>query len=78
MMKNEVQVQDEPTRREHMLEACHPYGDHGYVKLKNKLSHSRLRGSNPQDLVKQAQSRKAFHLVAVKIVIIELKWNAQG
>ena len=45
---------------------------------KKKLSHDGLWGSNPQDFVKQAQARKAFHLVAVKIVIIELKWNAQG
>ena len=39
--RNEVQVQDEPSRRDHMLEACHPYGDHGYVKicLKESLSH---------------------------------------
>ncbi|KAK1629893.1 hypothetical protein QYE76_004208 [Lolium multiflorum] len=44
---------------------------------KKKLSHGGLWGSNPQDFVKQAQSRKAFHLVEVKIVIIELKWNAQ-
>jgi hypothetical protein len=43
---------------------------------KKKLSHDGLWGSNPQDFIKQAQSRKAFHLVAVKIVIIELKWNA--
>ena len=73
---NEVQVQDEPSRRDHFLESCHPYGDHGYVK-KKKLSHGGLWGSNPQDFVKQAQSRKAFHLVEVRIVIIELKWNAQ-
>src|SRR5215203_2668582 len=45
---------------------------------KKKLSHGGLWGSNPQDFVKQAQSRKAFHLVVIKIVIIELKRNAQG
>jgi hypothetical protein len=45
---------------------------------KKKLSHDGLWGSNPQDFVKQAQSRKAFHLVAVKTIIIKLKWNAQG
>ncbi|KAK1631940.1 hypothetical protein QYE76_006255 [Lolium multiflorum] len=44
---------------------------------KKKLSHDGLWGSNPQDFVKQAQSRKAFHLVAVKTIIIKLKWNAQ-
>ena len=44
---------------------------------KKKLSHGGLWGSNPQDFVKQAQARKAFHLVEVKIVVIELKWNAQ-
>ena len=31
--RNEVQGQDEPSQRDHMLEACHPYGDHGYVKI---------------------------------------------
>jgi hypothetical protein len=44
---------------------------------KKMLSHGGLWGSNPQDFVKQAQARKAFHLVEVKIVVIELKWNAQ-
>jgi hypothetical protein len=42
-----------------------------------KLSHNVLWGSNPQDFIKKAQSRNAFHLVAVKIVIIVLKWNEQ-
>ena len=39
--RNEVQGQDEPSQRDHMLEAFHPYGDHGYVKicLKESLSH---------------------------------------
>ena len=39
--RNEVQGQDETSQRDHMLEACHPYGDHGYVKicLKESLSH---------------------------------------
>ncbi|KAK1667260.1 hypothetical protein QYE76_055419 [Lolium multiflorum] len=45
---------------------------------KKKLSHGGLWGSNPQDFVKQTQARKAFHLVEVKIVVIKLKWNAQG
>ncbi|KAK1696723.1 hypothetical protein QYE76_013420 [Lolium multiflorum] len=49
----------------------------GFVAPKKKLSHGGLWGSNPQDFVKQAQSRKVFHLVVVKIVIIKLKWNAQ-
>ncbi|KAK1653417.1 hypothetical protein QYE76_071222 [Lolium multiflorum] len=44
---------------------------------KKKLSHGGLWGSNPQDFVKQTQARKAFHLVEVKIVVIELKWNVQ-
>ncbi|KAK1648427.1 hypothetical protein QYE76_066232 [Lolium multiflorum] len=44
---------------------------------KKKLSHGGLWGSNPQDFIKQAQSRKAFHLVVIKIVFIELKRNAQ-
>jgi hypothetical protein len=42
---------------------------------KKKLSYSGLWGSNPQD-IKQAQSRTTFHLVAVKIIIIKLKWKA--
>jgi hypothetical protein len=25
-------------RRDHMLEACHPYGDHGYVKMRRRRS----------------------------------------
>ena len=45
---------------------------------KKSLSHNGVWGSNPPDFFVQAQSRKAFYLVAVKIVIIELKWNAQG
>jgi hypothetical protein len=44
---------------------------------KKKLSHDGLWGSNSQDFIKQAQSRKAFRLVEVKTVIIKLKWNAQ-
>ena len=46
--RNEVQVQDETYRRDHMLEACHPYGDHGYVMIfpKESLSHSGVWGSN--------------------------------
>ena len=37
----QVQVQDEPSRRDHMLEDFHPYGYHRYVKicLKKSLSH---------------------------------------
>ena len=36
-----MQVQDEPSLRDHMLEAFHPHGDHGYVKTcpKKSLSH---------------------------------------
>ena len=30
--RNEVQDQDEPSRRDHMLEDCHTYDDHGYGK----------------------------------------------
>ncbi|KAM0898970.1 hypothetical protein ACQ4PT_021612 [Festuca glaucescens] len=45
---------------------------------KKKISHSGVWGSNSHDFINQAQSRKAFHLVAVKTVIIKLKWNAQG
>ncbi|KAK1691735.1 hypothetical protein QYE76_008432 [Lolium multiflorum] len=61
-----------------MLEACHPYGDHGYVKLQKKKLSVVDYGGAIHKTFKQAQSRKAFHLVAVKIVIIELKWNAQA
>jgi hypothetical protein len=35
-------------------------------------------GSNPQDFIEQAQSRKVVQLEKIKIVIIHLKWNAQG
>jgi hypothetical protein len=45
---------------------------------KKKLSHSGVWGSNSQDFIKQSQSRKVFHLVTVKTVIIELKRNTQG
>jgi hypothetical protein len=38
MMKNEVQVQDEPSRRDPLLESCHPYDDHGYVKMRRRRS----------------------------------------
>jgi hypothetical protein len=31
--RNKVQVQDEPTRRDHMLEACLSYGFHRYVNM---------------------------------------------
>jgi hypothetical protein len=37
---------------------------------KDKLSHSGLWWSNSQDFIKQEKSRKAFHIVAAKIVII--------
>ena len=38
--RNDVQGQDEPSQRDHILKTCHPYGDHGYVKicLKESLS----------------------------------------
>jgi hypothetical protein len=35
-------------------------------------------GINPQDFTEQAQSRKVVQLEKIKIVIIYLKWNAQG
>ncbi len=68
----------------YMLEACLSYGDHRYVKMRRRrsspiveyggeLSHSGVWGSISHDFIKQAQSRKAFHFVAVKIIIIELK-----
>ena len=28
-----VQDRDDPSRRDNMLYACHPLGDHGYVKI---------------------------------------------
>jgi hypothetical protein len=46
--------------------------------LQENLSHSRVWGSNPQDFTEQAQSRKVVQLEKIKIVIIHLKWNAQG
>jgi hypothetical protein len=59
-----------------MLEACHLYCDHGYVKI--CLKSSRVWGSNPQDFTKQAQSRKVVQLEKIKIVINHFKWTAQG
>jgi hypothetical protein len=59
-----------------MLEACHLLCS--WIcedMLKESMSHSRVWGSNPQDFTKQAQSKK---VVQLKIVIIHLKWNAQG
>jgi hypothetical protein len=41
---------------------------------KKKLSYDGLWGSNPQDFIKLAQSRKMFHLEAVKTVIMKLEW----
>ena len=63
-----------------MLEACHLYCDHGYVKicLKRVSPIVGVWGSNPQDFTKQAQSRKVVQLEKIKIVFIHLKWNAQG
>ena len=57
--RNEVQGQDEPSQRDHMLEACHPYGDHGYVKicLKESLSH-RIMG---EQLARLHQARASMH-----------------
>jgi hypothetical protein len=46
--------------------------------LKESLFHSGVWRSNPQDFTKQAQSRKVVQLEKIKIVIIHLKWNAQG
>ena len=66
-----VQDQDDPTRRDHMLDACHPLGDHGYEKicLKEKLSRSGVWGSKSQVFIKLAQSRKVVQLEEVKTVI---------
>jgi hypothetical protein len=46
-IRNGVQVQVDPPRRDHMLESCHLSGDHGYVKIypKKRLSHSGVGGS---------------------------------
>jgi hypothetical protein len=46
--------------------------------LKESLSHSGVWGSNPQDFTEQAQSRKVVQLEKIKIIIIHIKWNAQG
>jgi hypothetical protein len=43
---------------------------------KNKFSHDGLWGSNQQYFIKEAQSRKAFHLKT--IIIINPERNAQG
>jgi hypothetical protein len=31
--RNKVKVKHEPSRRDHMLEAFHPYDDHRYMKI---------------------------------------------
>ena len=51
--------------------SCHPYGDHGYVKicLKERLFHSGVWGSKFQVFTKLVQSRKVLHLEV---------WNIQG
>ena len=52
--RNDVQVQDEPSRRDHMLEACHPYGVHGYVKIcLKRVSPIGLWGSIWQNFTEQ-------------------------
>jgi hypothetical protein len=62
-----------------MLEACHLFCSCICEDmLKESLSHSRVWGSNSQDFTEQAQSRKVVQLENIKIVIIHLKWNAQG
>ena len=57
--RNEVQVQDEPSRRDHMLEDFHPYGYHRYVKifLKESLSHM----SMGEQLARLHQARASMH-----------------
>ena len=64
-----------------MLEACHIFDGNGYVKI----CQMRISILSMEELVeysssksKSAQSRKVFHLEEGKIVIIYLKWNAQG
>ena len=64
-----------------MLEACHIFDGNGYVKI----CQMRISILSMEELVeysssksKSAQSRKVFHLEEDKIVIIYLKWNAQG
>jgi hypothetical protein len=62
-----------------MLEGCHLLCSWICKDiLKESLSHSRVWGSNPQDFTEQAQSRKVVQLEKIKLVIILLKWNAQG
>ena len=59
-----------------MLEAWHPHGDHGYMKicLKKSLSH-RSMGEQFASLHEASAIKKEFHLEVNKIVIIKLKWN---
>ena len=57
--RNEVQGQDEPSQRDHMLEACHPYGDHGYVKI--CLKESLSRRSMGEQLARLHQARASMH-----------------
>jgi hypothetical protein len=62
-----------------MLESWCLFGDNERMKIFLLESlHSVVWGSNPQDFTEQAQSRKTVQLEGDKIVIIYLKWNAQG
>jgi hypothetical protein len=38
--------------------------------LKESLSHSKVWGSNPQDFIEQAHSRKVVQLEKIKFIII--------
>jgi hypothetical protein len=66
-----------------MLEAFHPYGDYGYVKVhrRTNLPHSGVLGSNPQHFKKQAQSpivdygEEISPIVVYKIVGRTIKRN---
>jgi aromatic ring hydroxylase len=78
--KNKVQVQDHPSQKNHMLEACHLYDVHEYVKIclsrdSFTVQYVEKFARPQQDLNKQVQSRKTFHLEVDKIIIIKLKCN---
>jgi hypothetical protein len=63
-----------------MLEACHLYCDHGYVKtcLKRVFPLVEYGGAIHKTSPNKLNQKKVVQLEKIKIVIIHLKWNAQG
>jgi hypothetical protein len=66
-----VEVQDEPSQRDHMLEDFRPYCDHGYVKLCPKgVSPIMEYGDQFITIHQVSAMKKAGPLEALNIFII--------